>query len=465
MLKVYNTMDRAKVPFKTVREGKVSMYVCGPTTYNFIHIGNARPMVVFDAIRKYLIYKNYEVTYVQNFTDIDDKIINKAAELGEDPISLAARYIEEYKKDASALGVLEADMHPKVSQHIDDIIDMVKTLEDKGLAYNVDGNVYFEVRSFKGYGKLSGRDLDDLKSGARVDVDDEKKDPLDFALWKKVKPGEPSWDSPWGKGRPGWHIECSAMSLKYIGPTFDIHGGGYDLIFPHHENEIAQSEGYTGTTFSNYWLHNGFITVNEEKMSKSVGNFFMVRDVLEKFSGQAIRFFLLSTHYRSPLDFSDSKLNEDQKALSKLQNTWNRLNALDLKETSAKDERWEEFRAKMEEAMDDDFNTALTIGLLFDLTKEINKAIRTKDTDNLIAAKSLMKDFAIDILGIIEEEPAVEEVDDALAGGLMDLLIAIRNNAKKEKNFELADQIRDGLKPLGINIKDTREGTVWEVEK
>ena len=465
MLKVYNTMNREKEPFKSVREGKVSMYVCGPTTYNYIHIGNARPMVAFDAIRKYLIYRGYTVTYVQNFTDIDDKIIKKALEEGEEPVSLAARYIREYQKDAEALGVTEADMHPKVSQHMDEIIEMVKTLQDKGYAYEVNGNVYFEVRSFKGYGKLSGRDLDDLKSGARVDVDDEKKDPLDFALWKKAKPDEPSWDSPWGKGRPGWHIECSAMSLKYIGPTFDIHGGGYDLIFPHHENEIAQSEGYTGHPFANYWLHNGFITVNEEKMSKSVGNFFLVREVLEKFSGRVVRFFLLGTHYRSPLDFSDAKLREDEKALMKLQNTWNRLKAASLAEPAEQESLWDAYRKKLEDAMDDDFNTALAIGLLFDLAKEINKALDTGKDQALLSARTLFKDFAIDILGIVEEEQEEKKLDDALAAGLMELLLSIRKTAKKDKNFELADQIRDGLKPLGISIKDTREGAVWEIEK
>ncbi|WP_292295144.1 cysteine--tRNA ligase [Marivita sp.] len=377
MLKVYNTMDRDKVPFHPEREGRVSMYVCGPTTYNYIHIGNARPMVAFDAIRKYLIYRGFEVTYVQNFTDIDDKIIQKAKDEHDEPLALAERYIEEYKKDARALGVREADMHPRVSRHMDDILDMVRTLQEKGYAYEVDGNVYFDVRSFPDYGKLSRRDLDELKSGARVDVDSEKKDPLDFALWKRAKPGEPSWESPWGTGRPGWHIECSAMSLKYVGPTFDIHGGGYDLIFPHHENEIAQSEGYTGKTFANYWLHNGFITVNEEKMSKSVGNFFLVREVLEKFPGEVVRFFLLGTHYRSPLDFSDAKLAEDQKALAKLQNTWNRLRDAteSIDGANGPDDLMDGFRRRIEEAMDDDFNTARAIGVLFDSIRKINRWI------------------------------------------------------------------------------------------
>jgi len=460
-------MDREKVEFKPVHEGKVSMYVCGPTTYNYIHIGNARPMVAFDAIRKYLEYKGYEVTYIQNFTDIDDKIINKALELAEEPMALASRYIEEYKKDAHSLGVRDATMHPRVSQHMDDIIDMVKTLVDKGYAYDVDGNVYFEVRSFKDYGKLSRRDLDDLKSGARVDIGEEKRDPLDFSLWKKVKPGEPSWDSPWGKGRPGWHIECSAMSLKYVGPTFDIHGGGYDLIFPHHENEIAQSEGYTGETFANYWMHNGFITVNQEKMSKSLGNFFLVREVLEKFSGQVVRFFLLGTHYRNPLDFSDQKLKEDQKALAKLQNTWNRLKLV-LQDSSGVPSNmalWESYRLKMEEAMDDDFNTALCIGFLFDLTKEINRALDAGlPEEELLGAQQVFFDFAIQILGIVEEKQAIETVDEGLTASLMELLITLRKTAREEKDFVLADRIRDGLKPLGITIEDTKDGPVWKVE-
>lgn len=463
MLQVYNTMERKKVPFKSVREGRVSMYVCGPTTYNYIHIGNARPMVAFDAIRKYLTYKGYQVDYVQNFTDIDDKIIAKAKEEGVDPLVLAGKYIEEYKKDAHALGVDDATIHPKVSEHMDDILDMVKTLVDKGYAYEINGNVYFDVRSFEGYGKLSQRNIDDLRSGARVQVDTEKKDPLDFSLWKKVKPGEPSWQSPWGLGRPGWHIECSAMSLKYVGPTFDIHGGGYDLIFPHHENEIAQSEGYTGQTFANYWLHNGFITVNEEKMSKSVGNFFLVREVLENFSGPLIRFFLLGTHYRSPLDFSDAKLAEDARALERLQAVWERLNEATALKEGGTDLDVKAYRERLEAAMDDDFNTALALGTLFELTKEVNRTFdQGFSPATLTGLLSLYRDFALDILGVVAEK----EEGDAHAGltpELMDLILDLRAGARKKKDFALADEIRDRLLDLGISIEDTRQGAVWKV--
>ncbi|HPU35217.1 MAG TPA: cysteine--tRNA ligase, partial [Bacillota bacterium] len=304
-MEIYNTLTRRKETFQPREPGKVYMYVCGPTTYNYIHLGNARPLVFFDTVRRYLLYKGYDVLYVQNFTDVDDKIINRAREEGEDPLSLARKYINEYFKDADALNVRRADRHPRVSDHMPDIVRVVEELVQKGFAYEVDGDVYFEVRKFPGYGKLSGRSLEDMQAGARVEVDSRKRDPMDFALWKAAKPGEPSWDSPWGPGRPGWHIECSVMSLKYLGPGFDIHGGGYDLVFPHHENEIAQSEAATGKPFVRYWMHNGFITVNEEKMSKSLGNFFLVRDILSRFSPEVVRFFLLSTHYRSPLDFDD----------------------------------------------------------------------------------------------------------------------------------------------------------------
>ncbi|MDH7480064.1 MAG: cysteine--tRNA ligase, partial [Syntrophomonadaceae bacterium] len=305
-LRVSNTLARQKEEFISREPGKVGMYVCGPTTYNYIHLGNARPIVVFDTIRRYLRYRGYQVFYVQNFTDIDDKIINRAREENDDPASLAQRYIEEYFEDADALNVLRADVHPRVSEHLPEIREMISVLLNKGFAYRVDGDVYFDVDRFAGYGKLSGRSREEIMVGARVEVDERKRNPMDFALWKEAKPGEPAWDSPWGPGRPGWHIECSAMSLKYLGAGFDIHGGGSDLIFPHHENEIAQSEAYAGKEpFARYWLHNGFITVNQEKMSKSLGNFFLVRDIRQQFPPEVIRFYLLSTHYRSPLDFDD----------------------------------------------------------------------------------------------------------------------------------------------------------------
>ncbi len=468
MIKVYNTMERKKVPFIPQTESRVSMYVCGPTTYNYIHIGNARPIVVFDAIRKYLQYKGFDVTYVQNYTDIDDKIIRKAREEKTDPLELAGRYIEEYSKDAAALGVEPANIHPKVSENIPEIVEMIQTLIEKGHAYERNGDVYFRVRSFREYGKLSGRDLDELKSGARVQVDELKEDPLDFALWKKAKPEEPSWESPWGQGRPGWHIECSAMSMKFMGPTFDIHGGGYDLVFPHHENEIAQSECYTGQTFANYWLHNGFITVNEEKMSKSLGNFFLVREVLETFSGAVVRFFLLSTHYRSPLDFSDTKLAEDERALSKLQNTWEHL----LEATPTRgavgapslEDAARAARLHIEEAMDDDFNTALAVGALFDFAREINSGLaRGLTEEELEAAKQVLQDFGVDILGVLTEK-AAPAGDDALTADLMELIIEIRTKVREDKNWSLADLIRDRLKEKGVHLEDTKEGTRWKVQ-
>lgn len=467
MIRLYNTLERQKVAFEPAEAPRVSMYVCGPTTYNLIHIGNARPIVCFDAIRKYLAYRGYEVNYIQNFTDIDDKIIEKARLEGEDPLELAERYIGEYFRDARALGVQEATRYPRVSEHLEDIIGMVRTLEEKELAYEVDGDVYFHVRGFPGYGKLSGRDLEELQAGARVEVGEKKRDPLDFALWKSARPGEPAWESPWGPGRPGWHIECSAMSLRYAGTAFDIHGGGYDLVFPHHENEIAQSEGCTGQPFVRYWLHNGFITVNEEKMSKSLGNFFLVRDVLEQFPGPVIRFFLLSTHYRSPLDFSDQRLREDQKALRKLQAVWDRLGTArpGAPEGAASPEpaRW---RQRIEEAMDDDFNTALAIGCLFDAARELNQALDAgMDADALAEARRLFRDFAVGILGIVEEEGAPE----AAAGGdrtagLMELILEIREQARKRRDFETADRIRDALADQGIVIEDSRDGARWKAD-
>lgn len=309
-MKIYNTQSGRKEELVTLNPGQVNMYVCGPTTYNYIHLGNARPLVVFDMVRRYLAFRGYRVRYVQNFTDVDDKIINRAREEGDDPIQLAERYIREYFADADALGIVRADIHPRVSDHIPDIITAIEGLIAKGYAYEVDGDVYYRVKAFQGYGKLSGRSLEDMLAGARVEVDERKEEPVDFALWKRAKPGEPSWESPWGPGRPGWHIECSVMSTKYLGETLDIHGGGADLIFPHHENEIAQAEAYTGKPFVNYWMHNGFITVNSEKMSKSLGNFFILRDILARYPHDVVRFYLIATHYRSPLDFDDGKLEE-----------------------------------------------------------------------------------------------------------------------------------------------------------
>ena len=465
-LVVYNTLTNKKEPFVPLKEGKVGMYVCGPTTYNYIHLGNARPIVVFDTIRRYLTYSGYEVTYIQNFTDVDDKIIKRAHEENDDPIKLAARYIDEFYKDTEALNVLDATKNPKVSEHIQEIIDFVQGLIDKGYAYELDGDVYFSVRKDENYGKLSGRDLDDLKAGARVDVDTRKQDPLDFALWKKAKEGEPSWSSPWGEGRPGWHIECSAMSLKYLGEQFDIHGGGQDLIFPHHENEIAQTECLTGKNMAKYWLHNGFITINKEKMSKSLGNFFLLREILEKFDPQTVRFYLLSVHYRSPLDFDDEKLQMAQKGLERLRNS---AKALAEHLPNAQEGRDEEFeqktaqaRAAFEKAMDDDFNTALAQGALFDFVREINIYLKgeVKKESVLSAQKTLLELAGIMGLDLTAKEK--NEPNDNLLNKVMDLVIALRKEARESKNYQTADYIRNGLNAIGIVLEDSPQGTTWK---
>lgn len=476
MIKLYNTLTRKKEPLETTEENKVSMYVCGPTTYNFIHLGNARPIVVFDTIRRYFEYRGYNVTYVQNFTDIDDKIINKAKEEGIAPLDLAEKYIEEYFKDADKLNVKRADVHPRVSEHIDEIIHMIDSLIASGAAYEVDGDVYFDVLWFQDYGKLSGRSLDELKAGARVQVDERKKYPLDFALWKKAKPGELSWNSPWGEGRPGWHIECSAMSLKYLGKQFDIHGGGHDLVFPHHENEIAQSQA-CGCGFARYWLHNGFITVNQEKMSKSLGNFFLVREILEKFSPDAVRFYLLATHYRSPLDFDDEKLVVATKSLEKIKNLRTTLSKLLKNPVQEGDNEYneiytivEELEKKFTEAMDDDFNTALAIAALFDFAREINGIINSpsfvftnKAKEALEKAAEVLEQLGGNVLGLfIDTKNQSDKTSDKLVNDLMDILIEVRANARQQKQWAFADQIRDKLKEKGIVLEDSPQGTKWK---
>ena len=466
-LHVYNTLTKRREHFITKEEGHVRMYVCGPTTYNFIHLGNARPIVVFDTIRRYLEYLGYKVTYVQNFTDVDDKIINKAKEEEENPLALADKYITEYFTDADRLMVKRADIHPKVSEHMEEIINFVKNLEKKGYAYEVEGDVYFSVRKFVDYGKLSGRSIDDLLSGARVEVDQRKKDPLDFALWKKAKSGEPAWDSPWGQGRPGWHIECSAMSCKYLGEEFDIHGGGYDLVFPHHENEIAQTEALMGAPMARYWLHNGFITINQEKMSKSLGNFFLLREIMEKFHPMVIRFYLLATHYRSPLDFDDEKLRVAQKGLERLSNSYSQLlNGLKI---SGQYDNGKKIRQAAEKAciefqgaMNDDFNTALAIAVLFDLAREVNTYLREPQLDktSLGEAQKVFDDL-LAVLGISlgKEVNGTGNID-----GLMNLIIILRQNARAAKNFKTADSIRDHLQEIGIVLEDGTKGTLWKHE-
>ena len=474
-MRIYNTLGRKKEEFIPIEKGKVTMYVCGPTTYNYIHIGNARPMIVFDAFRKYLLHEGYEVTFIQNYTDVDDKIINKAREEGVEPLALSAKYIKEYEKDSASLRVMPATVHPKVSENMEAIIHLVKGLEDKGLAYEAEGDVYFDVRHYEPYGRLSGRNIEDLKSGARVEVGDVKRDPLDFALWKKAKPGEISWDSPWGKGRPGWHIECSAMSVKHTGQeTLDIHGGGQDLIFPHHENEVAQSEGYSGKPFVNYWMHNGFITVNKEKMSKSLGNFFLVREVLEKFPGEVIRYFILSTQYRNPIDFNDGALKESEKALSRLSATYEMIKkALDEDENVEESEDTltpflAETRDKIEVALGDDFNTALALGHFFEASKVISKGITEKRAtrEALLLAESIFTTYLVDIYGVLPYTPLEREggEEEGLVNELMELLVDIRGMARAEKQYAMGDAIRDRLKDMGIELKDSKEGTTWEIK-
>lgn len=472
-MKIYNTVSRKKEEFNTINKDIVNMYVCGPTTYNFIHIGNARPMVVFDAFRNYLASLGYQVNFIQNYTDVDDKIINKSKEEGIGPLELAAKYIGEYRKDADSLRVKEATFHPKVSENIEEIIEFIDTLIKKGFAYEVEGDVYFDVRNYKPYGKLSGKNIDDLKSGARVEIGDKKRSPLDFALWKGAKEGEIYWASPWGNGRPGWHIECSTMSMKYTkSPTLDIHGGGQDLIFPHHENEVAQSEGYTGKPFVNYWMHNGFITVNKEKMSKSLGNFFLVREILEKFSGEVIRYFILSSHYRNPIDFNDGALIESEKSLGKLMTAYKTLEQLIDENSNNKEDILEmefiKIEEKIEKALQDDFNTALAFSYFFDGSKLVTKAVK----DNLYNQKGLKKAFDIykkylvDILAVLPFEKVVTVVSESeendTINKVMDILLDVRNMARRDKNFAYGDLIRNELAKLDIEIIDTKEGSIWK---
>ena len=479
MLKVYNTMTRQKEEFKPLKPGEVSIYCCGVTPYNHPHIGNARPFVTWDTIRRYFAKKGYKVHYVQNFTDVDDKIINTANKGGVTWADISGRYIKAYFEAMDALNVRRADRYPRVSENMQSIIDLVQTLIDKGYAYALDnGDVFYSVEKFAPYGRLSGRKLSDMQAGARIEVDPRKHHPMDFALWKAAKPGEPSWDSPWGKGRPGWHIECSAMSLKYLGRSFDFHGGGSDLIFPHHENEIAQSQAALGDThsFAHYWLHNGFITIKNEKMSKSKNNFFTVKDILQQYPGEVIRFFILQTHYRSPLDFSDERLQEAQTSLGRLQNTQEYVEELQARQADeqgtdahtaqglaeAADKLKEEFCA----AMDDDFNTALAISQMFALSKELNiydKAVTSEgtpfDKEGFAKAAAVWHDMA-EVIGIFEQQAA--GVDDGFADKLMDIIIGLRQEARQTKNWALADKIRDELKEAGVILEDTPQGVRWK---
>ena len=456
-MQIYNTMTRKKEELVTLVPGEVSMYVCGPTVYNFFHIGNARPFVVFDTLRRYLEYRGYKVKFIQNFTDIDDKLIRKANEEGITVPEVAERYIKEYYTDADALSVERATCNPRATEHIPQIIALVETLIQKGHAYPAEnGDVYFSVRSFPGYGKLSGQSIEDLESGARIDPTDVKRDPLDFALWKGAKPGEPAWDCPWGKGRPGWHIECSAMSMELLGPTFDIHAGGQDLVFPHHENEIAQSEAATGKPFARYWMHNGYINVNNQKMSKSLGNFLLVREIGKEFDLEAVRLFLLGAHYRNPVNFSRDLVEQSNAGLIRIRTARERL--AEAKEGPATEAdaafiaSLEEYKGKFCEAMDDDLNTADAIGVLFDYARAVNTFVSEPRSREALDKAAVLFDDITRVLGILQHKKEEEFPAEALA------LLEERAIVRKAKDWARADAIRDELKAMGFAVEDSKDG-------
>ncbi len=470
MIKIYNTLTGHLDEFKPLKENEVSMYVCGPTVYNYIHIGNARPAIFFDTVRRYLEYRGYKVTYVQNFTDVDDKMINKANIENVSIKEIAERYIKAYFEDTSKLNLKEDGMiRPRATDNIDEMIKIIQALIDKGYAYESNGDVYFEVNKYKdGYGKLSKQNIEDLESGARINVNEVKRDPLDFALWKASKPNEPSWDSPWGKGRPGWHIECSAMSRKYLGNSFDIHGGGLDLIFPHHENEMAQSKCACGGTFARYWMHNGYIKINGEKMSKS-GSFVLLRDILKHFEGRVIRLFVLGSHYRKPMDFSDEELNQTKSSLERIENTLKRIKELDRENIKGTDDCQEllatkkEMEAKFIEAMDEDFNTAQALGHIFELVKAVNKTLDEANISKkgLEVIDEVYSYLVMIIQGVLGVKLKLEVEVNNISADLIELILELRRNAREEKNWALSDKIRDRLLELGIKIKDGKDKTTW----
>ena len=477
-MKLYNTIINKIEEFKTIEENKVKMYVCGPTVYNYIHLGNARPIVVFDTLARYFEHKGMKVEFVQNFTDVDDKIINKSIEEGTSASEVSEKYIKYFFEDISKLNILDSVKRPKVTENMAEIIEIIQKLIDNGFAYEKNGDVYFEVKKYKDYGKLSNQKIEELELGARIDVSEIKKNPVDFALWKKKKDGEPFWESPWGQGRPGWHIECSAMAKKYLGDTFDIHGGGQDLVFPHHENEIAQSKCAYHGNFANYWLHNGFIQINGDKMSKSLGNFFLLREILEKFSGNVVRLFILSTHYRKPINFSFENMEDTKKALQNIVKSMNKFENIVEKYKNEKIEnvknsefsqKIDEFNKKFEEAMNEDMNTPQALATIFDQIRETNKFISTNENEfstiyyEIKKSYESLKEKIENVFGIaIEVENAVKEEEGEnmeLTKKLIELLIKLRSEARSEKNFKLSDEIRDELKALGVEIKDNKDGS------
>lgn len=479
-MKIYNTMTNKLEKFIPLDENKVKMYVCGPTVYNYIHLGNARPIIVFDTLARFFKHKGYKVEYVQNFTDVDDKIIKKAIEEKIKPEEVAIKYIEAFFEDINRLNVLKDVVRPKVTEHMTEIIEMIEKLIENGYAYENEGNVFFDVRKYEDYGNLSNQKIEELEAGARVNVLDIKKDSLDFTLWKPKKEGEPYWDSPWGQGRPGWHIECSAMSKKYLGETFDIHGGGQDLIFPHHENEIAQSKCSGHGDFAKYWMHNGFINVDGDKMSKSLGNFFLLREILDKFDGNIVRLFVLSTHYRKPINFSIENIEDSKKALQSIISSVKRYEEIlqknnvnkDIEKIVIKNENIENFIKKVkkldkkfDEAMSEDMNTPQAIATVFDQIRETNKYydvifenVTEELLEGLFSSYMSLKNKMENILGI-ELINKVNEENDEMSKELIELLIKIRTDARAEKNFKLSDEIRDSLKAIGVEIKDNKDGT------
>lgn len=483
-MRFYNTMSNKIEEFETIEKGKVKMYVCGPTVYNYIHLGNARPIIVFDTLARYFKYRGYDVTYIQNFTDVDDKIIKRANEEGISVKEVTEKYIKGFFEDIESLNISDDIVRPKVTENMPEIIEIIKKLINEGFAYEKDGNVFFEVKKFEEYGNLSNQKIDELEIGARVDIMEEKNNPLDFALWKRKKEGEPYWESPWGQGRPGWHIECSAMAKKYLGDTFDIHGGGQDLIFPHHENEIAQSRCAYHGNFANYWLHNGFIQVNGDKMSKSLGNFFLLREILGKFPGNVVRLFILGTHYRKPINFSMDNMEDSRKTLKNIVTSMNNFSEIIEKfsgkgshegevsdntgnnSTNEFKEKVNELDKKFMEAMDEDMNTPQALAVIFDQIKETKKfsvnISNGEEAEALNYSYNSLRKKLEEVLGIMlfmEDENKNFKNNDKLTGNLIELLIKLRADARKEKNFKLSDEIRDNLKELGIEIQDNKDGT------
>lgn len=462
MIQIYNTLTRNKEEFRPIQAGEVKFYVCGPTVYDYFHIGNGRSFINADFIHRYLAYRGFKVTFIMNVTDVDDKIIKKANAEGVESSVIAAKYTQAFFEDLAKLGIKPATLHPKATEHMKEIIDIIRRLEEKEIAYNVNGDVFYDISKFNGYGKLSGKNIDELEAGSRVDVNEIKKHPLDFSLWKSAKPGEPFWESPWGKGRPGWHIECSAMGSKHLGETFDIHAGGSDLIFPHHENEIAQSEACFGKTFANYWIHFGFLNIDNTKMSKSLGNFFTVRDILEKFPATALRLFFAQTHFSVQLNFTHEALEAAAKGSEKMQNLRATLTSyLQTAPEKGLDFSLEEYRGRFTGAMDDNFNTPNAVAVLFDFLRDVNRALDKEEKLSKKSAGDLLTFFeetAGGVLGLLSEKPVG---DAGLEDEVIGLLLDVRTELKKEKNYRLSDVIRDRLKEIGIEIRDSKEGTTF----